>query len=685
MIGASWIVGLVLIASAGEPTVPSIKEVLSVPSITSVTISRDGATIAYQERVADWEDNRFHTEIRLIRGDEEAFAFTRSDKGSSSPSFSPDGGLIAFLSNRDDEGPQVWVAPIDGGEARRLTSHDGGVERFEWSPKGDRLAFLARDPEIERDKAIARQYGDFRIEDETFRNSHLWLVDFDRADLSAAKPVRLTSDGESSVGSFSFSPDGGLIVFDHQPTPSVDDFVRADVAVVDVDFKRTREIATSSSVESQPMFSPDGDWLVYVSSEEANPYYGNRELVLEPSGGGETRVLTGSFDENPQPIAWTRQGIWFVSSQRTDRHLFVIDPQSLEIQEIDTLANLVSGVAVAADSETIAVVGSRSDSLPEVVRIAGNETSVLTDYTDEVAGWPLGEPKLVTWTSRDGQEIEGVLHLPPDHDPSVRAPLLVVIHGGPTGTSRPYHLPRGVYPMVKWLNEGAMILMPNYRGSAGYGGAFRALNVRNLGVGDAWDVESGVLHLIDEGLADPERVGAMGWSQGGYISAFLSTNSTLFKAISNGAGISNWMTYYVNTDIHGFTRNYLEATPWEDPEIYAKTSPMTNITKAQTPTLIQHGENDARVPPPNAYELYQGLRDVGVETQLVIYERFGHGINRPKEQLAANWHNYQWFAKHLWGRDVELPLDDPDEADESDEDDEAEGSESSADGGEVDR
>ena len=139
-------------------------------------------------------------------------------------------------------------------------------------------------------------------------------------------------------------------------------------------------------------------------------------------------------------------------------------------------------------------------------------------------------------------------------------------------------------------------MMPNYRGSAGYGAEFRALNVRNLGVGDAWDVLSGVEALVERGVADPDRVAAMGWSQGGYISAFLTTSSDRFRAISVGAGISNWMTYYVNTDIHGFTREYLKATPWDDPEIYAKTSPMTYIQQASTPTLIQHGEFDARVP-----------------------------------------------------------------------------------------
>lgn len=207
-----------------------------------------------------------------------------------------------------------------------------------------------------------------------------------------------------------------------------------------------------------------------------------------------------------------------------------------------------------------------------------------------------------------------------------------------------------VYPIDIWLARGALVLEPNYRGSAGYGEKFGALNVRNLGVGDAWDVISGVDHLVAQGLVDGSRVGSMGWSQGGYISAFLATHdSARFKAISVGAGISNWVTYYVNTDIHPFTRIYLKATPWDDPEIYRRTSPMTYIKQARTPTLIQHRDNDARVPVPNAFELYQGLRDQDVPTRLVVYKGFGHGLNKPKAVRAAMEHNLEWFDTHFWG------------------------------------
>src|SRR5262249_28377412 len=147
---------------------------------------------------------------------------------------------------------------------------------------------------------------------------------------------------------------------------------------------------------------------------------------------------------------------------------------------------------------------------------------------------------------------------------------------------------------------------------------------------------------------DRDRVGAMGWSQGGYISAFLGTSSDRFKAVSVGAGISDWMTYYVNTDIPPFTREYLKATPWDDPEIYRKTSPIAYLDKAKTPTLIQHGDKDARVPIPNAYQLYRGLKDKGVEVKFVVYKGFPHGIGKPKEQRALMEQNEEWFAKHVW-------------------------------------
>ncbi|MDQ3419874.1 MAG: prolyl oligopeptidase family serine peptidase, partial [Acidobacteriota bacterium] len=271
--------------------------------------------------------------------------------------------------------------------------------------------------------------------------------------------------------------------------------------------------------------------------------------------------------------------------------------------------------------------------------------------SEQAKPFVLGTRELISWKSTDGTPIEGVLIKPANFDPSKKYPLLCIIHGGPTGIDRPALLAPDAryYPSDIWVGRGALVLKVNYRGSAGYGEAFRQLNVRNLGVGDAWDVLSGVDHLVKKGWVDPQRVASMGWSQGGYISAFLTASSDRFKAISVGAGISNWATYYYNTDITPFTIQYLGDDPIDDPEVYQKTSPMSYIKKARTPTLIQHGELDRRVPIANAYELRQGLEDRGVKTELIVYKGFGHGITKPRSQRAVMHHNLAWFNHYLFG------------------------------------
>jgi len=311
--------------------------------------------------------------------------------------------------------------------------------------------------------------------------------------------------------------------------------------------------------------------------------------------------------------------------------------------------------SVTRDGRTTAFVASDATTFPDVyvAPVDSMQPRKLTNAGAQVANWPSAPIDVVSWKSRDGAVIEGVLHKPVGFEPGRKYPLLVVIHGGPTGVSRPTPFSStSTYPIDVWVGKGALVLEPNYRGSAGYGERFRSLNVRNLGVGDAWDVLSGIDYLIAQGMADPDRVGTMGWSQGGYISAFLTTHdSARFKAVSVGAGISDWMTYYVNTDIHPFTRQYLKATPWEDPAIYAKTSPITYIKGAKAPTLIQHGATDQRVPLPNAYELYQGLQDVGVPTKLIVYKGFegvGHGPSKPKSSRAVMEHNLEWFDEYIF-------------------------------------
>jgi dipeptidyl aminopeptidase/acylaminoacyl peptidase len=384
----------------------------------------------------------------------------------------------------------------------------------------------------------------------------------------------------------------------------------------------------------------------------------NGQIHKIPSDGGESIQMAADLDENIRVIDWISSGIYLTAWKKTKRHLFLLDPDSGTTKLFATTPSNIWSVNFSKDGKTVAFSGQNPTTLSEIYKtpLTNYKPIALTNFTKQIKDWHVGTSEVIAWKSKDGATIEGVLHKPHNFDPQKKYPLFVIIHGGPTGIDYPAVNTGYVYPILQWLEKGALILRPNYRGSAGYGERFRSLNVRNLGVGDMWDVMSGVDFLIEQGFVDPEKMGAMGWSQGGYISAFLTTNTDRFKAISVGAGISNWMTYYVNTDIHPFTRQYLKATPWDDPEIYAKTSPMTNIKQARTPTLIQHGEFDRRVPIPNAYELFQGLQDVGVETELIVYKGFGHGISKPKERLAAIWHNWKWFAKYIWNEEVTLPL-----------------------------
>lgn len=641
----------------------SFRDVASLEGIGGVALSPDGARVAYTVRSADWDANRFDTEI-WVAGDGPPFQLTRTADGSSNnPLWSPDGRWVAFTADRG-EGSQVHLMSPGGGEAFALTEMDGGVQDFAWAPDGSAMIVRAREEEAEEDRARVETYGEFTVEDAEHRMTHLWHLEVSD-DGTASEPRRLT-EGDFTVSDFRWSPSGDRVAFVRHPDPGINALIMgSDIWTLDVASGAARPLVEGPGPDASPVWSPDGQWVLFqeYTGELDGVFYRNRELARIPAGGGEVEILTSSFDEQPGGAVWTEEGILFAASEGTRRQLYVLDPDGGEIRELSVELPVVGSYDVSPGG-VVAFTAQSGDQLTEVYRMAdpwsgsgaaGAER--LTRMTDQVDGWTTGSKEVISWESRDGARIEGVLHKPADYEEGARHPLLVVIHGGPTGTSRPAMVPGYVYPIAHWLAKGAVVLEPNYRGSAGYGEAFRSLNVENLGVGDMWDVMSGVDHLVDEGVADPERMGAMGWSQGGYISAFLTTNTDRFQAISVGAGISNWMTYYVNTDIHPFTRQYLKATPWDDPEIYARTSPMTNITDAATPTLIQHGEFDRRVPIPNAYELFQGLEDQGVEARLIVYKGFGHGIDKPKELLAAMWHNWQWFGEHIWGESIELPLD----------------------------
>ena len=631
---------------------PSIDDLLNLQRVTGVAIAPDGRSVAYTLRETNWEDNEYETEI-WIGSPQDTQRLTNSRKSSLQPAWSSDGKWLAFISDRDGK-RQLYRIGIDGGEAEKLTTADDGVTAFAWAPDGRRIAYTMTDPIADSVKEREKRFGDIRIEDEDRRMAHIYVHDFDRP--AGTKAAALTK-GAFVVGGFDWSPDGRRIAFDHRVSSDLADGGSANISVVDVATGSITAVIEQAGPDSNPRWSPDGTRIAFVTAmSKPFDYYQNAVIAIVTPGQSTIETLSDSFDENPGLIAWTPAGIYFSASQRTWSYLFRLDPQSKQItrQAVRDDWN-GSNFSVTKDGQSVAFIGSGPQEFADVYLAtlkAGTLAAMrITRAGDQIARWPKHAREVVRWKSQDGTEIEGVLHKPAEFQAGRRYPLLVVIHGGPTGVSRPvpYTNNMGYYPLDLWLARGALVLEPNYRGSAGYGEQFRSLNVRNLGIGDAWDVISGIDHLVTAGLVDRDRVGAMGWSQGGYISAFLTTkHADRFKAVSVGAGISDWMTYYVNTDIHPFTRQYLKATPWDDPKIYADTSPMTYIKSAKTPTLIQHGDQDPRVPLPNAFQLYQGLRDQNVPVQLVIFKGFAHPLNKPKANRAAMQQNFDWFNKYLW-------------------------------------
>ncbi len=659
--------------------VPTFEDVISLRSVGGVSLSADGRSVVYSVQATDWTDNRYDTELWLSKNGEPGFQLTNTPKGNSSNgSFSPDGKWIAFLSTRGNKN-QIHVIRTDGGEARAVTNDEEGINSFVWHPSGQSFIYQRSEKEDPNKKEREKRYGAFEADDAEFTVQHLWQVDFlpdlrdpselpcyEKADSLKAKAgciewpkARRLTEGKFTVNNYQVSPDGMKVAFTHQPDPLINSFVKSDISMVDIATKSITKLVANPSSDSFQDWSPDSREILYISKESdtlSNFYTNDKAFILNLQSKASRRI-GAKVDEDFGGMRWSAGGIVTTVQTKTNRVAYRIDPSSGEATQLKGLPDQVFQLSFSKSGDQFAMMSRSNDQLTEVFisPTANPAPKKITDMSGQVSGWKVATSEVISWKSKDGAIIEGVLHKPANYDPTKKYPLLVVIHGGPTGVDTPTPVPGGVYPIVQWLDKGSLVLRVNYRGSAGYGEAFRSLNVRNLGVGDAWDVLSGVDYLDSKKMIDRSKMGCMGWSQGGYISAFLTTNSTVFKAISVGAGISNWMTYYVNTDIHPFTRQYLKATPWSDEAIYKKTSPMTNINQAKTPTLIQHGEFDRRVPIANAYELLQGLRDRKVPAELIVYKGFGHGISKPKERLAANWHNWQWFARYIWGESVELP------------------------------
>ncbi len=435
--------------------------------------------------------------------------------------------------------------------------------------------------------------------------------------------------------------------------PSVD-FQRTTsvVSVVEVSTGKTTAFANTKAAETSPVFSPDGKWVALLVSDTPPRWAQSGLIQIFPAAGGPARALSASYDGQPNIAGWSADGrrIYFSEAKGTSTQVYAVDVAAGKIDEIKATPAVYTGLSLNQTGTTFAFVRQTPDAPPEVfVAPVSDFTPVqISKANAGLKAPPLGKTEVIRWKSTDGKEIEGLLTYPVGYQAGRKVPLILNIHGGPAGVfQQTYVGGRGVYPLASFASRGYALLRPNPRGSSGYGAEFRRANIKDWGVGDYQDLMTGVDKVVEMGVADPDRLGVMGWSYGGYMTSWIVTQTKRFKAASAGAPVTNLMSFTGTADIPSFIPDYFGGQPWEVVEAYRKHSPMFNVRGATTPTLIQHGEADDRVPISQGYELYNALRAQGVPTRMLVLPRQPHGPNEPKMILKVMQTNLEWFDRHL--------------------------------------
>lgn len=633
--------------TAAEGEASLLDTFMAVTTVRDPEISPDGRFVAYRTFENDFGLNKDMAQLWVVAtdGGSEPVQLTYGEDPVSELEWSADSSFLAL--RRD--GKLMFIS-ISGGEPVEVDLGIKGARQIRFAPDGSALFFTAGPNNEGKIKAREKRYGDYDVvrEDGTYR--HLWRIDMGDGMTSADDPEQLTFGRSYSITGYSVSPDSGTIAFAAWPSPHLVDLLKGRVYTTTPDGEAPQLLDDSYGAKSTPVWHADGSAITYTNST-AFPKYS--DVVIHDLGGDASTVSMPGHDAD---IAWfDDNGIQFSAGVRTGYGLFRLDPSSGNVSRISNPETWAFDQSYSADGTSVAFISTVSDKLGEVAVSAGGETRRLTHYANQLSDTELASKELVTWQSYDGLEIEGVLTKPVGFREGRRYPLFVRTHGGPTGTDRPIlgNPPRTIYApeVLAAEGDGALVLQVNYRGSASYGNAFQTSNLKNLGIGPARDIIAGVEMLVARGLVDREKVACLGWSQGGHISAMLATYSDICTAAIMGAGISDWRTYYYNTDITQFTTEYFDATPLADDAVYARTSPVTYIDKAKTPVLIQHGEKDARVPIANGFQLRQLLLDKGVEARMIVYSGMGHGPSTPKTRRAITEHALSWFREHLFDAD----------------------------------
>jgi dipeptidyl aminopeptidase/acylaminoacyl peptidase len=627
---------------------------LKFKAVGTPKVSPDGKRIVYtvNEAVMTADKSEFVTQIWM--GDiaaKQNVQLTFGEKSSTNPKWSPDGNWIAFTSNRKDNKNNLYVLNLNGGEAEPLTDVKSGVTNFAWAPDGRSIAFTMTDQKTEEEEKNDKGKNDWRWIDENVKLARLYVLPVQKDANGKREPRKLTTDNYH-VEDFDWSSDGSRIAFGHVKSPLANDWTTSDVSIVEVASGKVTALANTPAAEVSPVYSPDGKSIAVLASDAPPRWAQSAVIQIFAAGGGQPKNLVGSFDSQPAIAGWSGDGkrIYFIEPKGTGTQVYALDVAANRIEEIKTTPAVIGGISLNRSGTTFGFTRQTSDT-PADVFIASASDFTPVQITTVNAGLkmpPLGRTEVITWKSKDGKQIEGLLTYPVGYQSGQRVPLILNVHGGPAGVFLQTFIGgRGVYPLATFSSHGYAILRPNPRGSSGYGAEFRRANTRDWGFGDYQDLMTGVDRVIEMGVADPERLGVMGWSYGGFMTSWIVTQTTRFKAASAGAPVTNLMSFNGTADIPSFIPDYFGGQFWEAMELYQKHSPMFNVKAVTTPTMIQHGEADVRVPISQGYEFYNALKVKGVPTRMLVLPRQPHGPNEPKMQLVTMKANLEWFEKYI--------------------------------------
>ena len=626
----------------------TLDDIFAIERVTDARLSPDGSRVAFTvtREYTEGEHSSPAASVWIVPFDGSAPArqFTASLHADHSPRWSPDGKALAFLSDRARaDRAQVYVMPADGGEARKLTDAKVGVSEFAWSPDGQRIAYLAADAKSEDEEKREKERDDAIHVDHDYKYTRLWVVD------AAGGEARALTPPEYQARAFAWRHDGWAVVT--SPTPKEDDFTTpwplrlvGEDGSVQPFWEGKYPITLASSADGRSLAWAHGGALGEESADEV-------WVALE---GEQPRLATRDYSGGVVSVNFMRDGqslllIGIDSTRTVAGQLDLATGEVTTLLADRTLESSFSSsyqISFSADGSRMACVLEEVDQPGEVfVGETGGELRQISHFNAHLADVTLGRGATVRWSAPDGLQIEGVLVYPAGYEEGKRYPLIAHIHGGPTWQ----WLMRwvgGWHDWGQWLAaQGYAVLLPNPRGSFGRGREYAWRNQRNWGHGDFDDVLSGVDALVERGIADPERLGIGGWSYGGYLTSWAIGHTDRFKAAIVGAGVTDLLSFQA-ADIPTWLPTQMMLAPsYRDPEVYLRSSPITYVAEAKTPTLILHGAADERVRLGQGKELYHALQALGVPTEMVIYPREPHIFQERHHQRDVLTRVADWFNR----------------------------------------